>query len=179
MPSETEVVEHEIRVAAPPETVFSYFTDPARMVQWMGAEATLDPRPGGVCRIAFRPPPAMADLVDSPFGAEQEQALARLDPGAPRVMMGEFVEVDPPHRISLTWGWEESLYTVPPQSTAIEVSLTSDGQGTILRLIHRRLPPAAVPLHTAGWEHYLARLAAVAASADPGPDPWEQPSVSP
>ena len=32
-PSENDsVVEHEIRIAAAPETVFAYFTDPARMV---------------------------------------------------------------------------------------------------------------------------------------------------
>ena len=68
-PSETEsLIEHEIRVAASPETVFAYFTDPAKMVQWMGTEATLDPRPGGVCRI-------------NPSGQE--------------VMLGEFLEVDP------------------------------------------------------------------------------------
>src|SRR5437899_13110224 len=76
-PSETDsAIEHKIRIAAAPETVFAYFTDPAKMVQWMGAEATLDPRPGGVCRIVFQPP-------------------------QPR---GEFVEVDPYQRIVLHVG---------------------------------------------------------------------------
>ena len=51
-PSETDgLIEHEIRIAAAPEIVFASFTDLAKMVQWMGTEATLDPRPGGVCRI--------------------------------------------------------------------------------------------------------------------------------
>ena|SRR5207245_1798704 len=50
--NETEaVIEHELRVAASPDSVFDYFIDPAKMGQWMG-EATLDPRPGGVCRVS-------------------------------------------------------------------------------------------------------------------------------
>jgi uncharacterized protein YndB with AHSA1/START domain len=171
---ETSVIEHEIRVDARPETVFAYFTDPARFVQWMGAEATLDPRPGGVCRIAFRPPPGLGEVLDAAYGGSEDAG----DPQAPRVMLGEFVEVDPPRRIAFTWGWERSLYAVPPQSTVVEVSLTPDGEGTIVRLAHRRLAPAVVPLHRAGWDHYLPRLAVAAAGADPGPDPWQAPGAA-
>ncbi len=45
-----------------------------------------------------------------------------------------------------------------------------DGDGTILRLTHRGLPPDARPMHVAGWEHYIPRLAVAATGADPGPD---------
>ena len=171
-PSATSVVEHEIRVTARPETVFAYFTDPGRMVKWMGADATLDPRPGGVCRIAFRPTQSLVAILDPTFGPEH-QAKVAADPDAPRVMSGEFVEVDPPRRIAFTWGWERELYAVPPQSTAVEVSFTPDGDETIVRLTHRRLPPAAVPLHQGGWDHYLPRLGIAAEGRDPGPDPWQ------
>ena len=151
-PSETEsLIEHEIRVAASPETVFAYFTDPAKMVQWMGTEATLDPRPGGVCRI-------------NPSGQE--------------VMLGEFLEVDPPHRLVLTWGWEREMFATPPQSTLVEVSLTPDGEGTIVQLVHRRLQATAVAVHRAGWEHYLPRLALAASGRDAGVDPWRDASVT-
>jgi hypothetical protein len=54
----------------------------------------------------------------------------------------------------------------------VEVSLTPDGEGTIVRLAHRRLPGGAAEQHRRGWGHYLARLAAVAAGDNPGPDPW-------
>ena len=178
-PRGTEVVEHEVRVAARPETVFAYFTDPARMVQWMGAEATLDPRPRGICRIAFWPEPSLAAILDAGFGPEQQRAIERLGPNGPRVMMGEYVEVVPHRRIVLTWGWEQELYSVPPQSTAVEVSLTPDGDGTIVRLTHRRLPATAVPLHTGGWQHYLPRLASAAAGEDPGVDHWQAAGVTP
>jgi len=145
-PSETDgLTEHEIRIAAAPEIVFAYFTDPAKMVQWMGTEATLDPRPGGVCRI-------------SPAGHE--------------AMLGEYVEVDPPRRVAFTWGWESAIFATPPQSSLVEVSLTPDGGGTIVQLVHRRLHPQALAVHRAGWNHYLQRLALVATGADAGVDPW-------
>jgi uncharacterized protein YndB with AHSA1/START domain len=145
-PSETDgLIEHEIRIAAAPEIVFAYFTDPARMVQWMGTEATLDPRPGGACRI---------------------------NPSGHAAMLGEYVEVDPPRRVVFTWGWESAIFATPPQSSLVDVSLTPDGGGTIVQLVHRRLDPQALAVHRAGWNHYLQRLALVATGADAGVDPW-------
>jgi uncharacterized protein YndB with AHSA1/START domain len=171
-PAETSVVEHEIRVAARPETVFGYFTDPVKMVQWMGADATLDPRPGGVCRIAFQPSRASAEVTSAALGGGPETA-ERIERDPAGVMLGEFVEVDPPRRIALTWGWEQELLATPPQSTSVEVSFIPDGEDTIVRLAHRRLPAASVAFHRTGWQHYLARLATAAAGGDPGHDPWQ------
>jgi uncharacterized protein YndB with AHSA1/START domain len=170
-PRETSAIEHEVRVAARPETVFAYFTDPGKMVQWMGAEATLDPRPGGVCRIAFQPSQPRFDTLRAGLGAAEE-ATGGI-PESVGVMMGEFVEVDPPRHIAFTWGWEQELLAVPPQSTAVDVSLTRDGDETVVRVAHRQLPPASVAFHRAGWEHYLQRLTIAAAGGDPGPDPWQ------
>jgi uncharacterized protein YndB with AHSA1/START domain len=166
-PIETSVIEHEIRVAARPETVFGFFTDPAKMVEWMGAEAMLDPRPGGICRIAFRVPGPMVEFVGAAYG---ERGFG---PGGLNTVLGQFEEVDPYRRIVFTWGFETELFAVPPQSTAVEVTLTPEGDETLLRLVHRRLPAAAVAFHRAGWEHYLPRLALVAAGRDPGLDPWQ------
>ena len=139
---ETSVVEHEVRIEARPETVFNYFTDPVRFVRWMGSEATLDPRPGGVCRIQF------------------DEAAA----------MGTFVEVEPHRRIVFTWGWEVRWLQIPPQSTRVEVDLVPDGEATIVRLVHSGLPERATDFHRMGWRHYMARLALAASGADPGPD---------
>lgn len=141
----TEVIEYELRIAARPETVFAYFTDPARLVEWMGVGATLDPRPGGVCRI---------------------------DVTGGSVMIGEFIELDPPRRLVLSWGWERGWVETPSHSTLVEVDLAPEGDETILRLTHGRLLAAAVDFHRTGWDHYLPRLAEVAAGNDPGPDPW-------
>jgi uncharacterized protein YndB with AHSA1/START domain len=167
-PTATSVSEHEVRIAARPETVFAYFTDPARMVQWMGAEATLDPRPGGICRIVFQPADAVVDGMAALLGVARPQGGGR----AVWVMSGRYVEVDPPHRVALTWGWEDEVIGVPPQSTAVDVSLVPDGDDTILRLVHRRLPPGRTAFIQTGWDHYLPRLAR-AVTGDLQPDPWQ------
>ena len=174
--SETSVVEHELRIDARPETVFGYFTDPARMVQWMGADATLDPRPGGVFRISFEPPRPVVEYLVAAFGRGAIPEGREL--GGATVVLGEFVEVDPYRRIAFTWGYETKVLAVPPQSTSVEVSFIPQGESTLLHLVHRRLPEAPSALHRAGWEHFLPRLAAVAAGRDPGPDPWQVASQS-
>jgi uncharacterized protein YndB with AHSA1/START domain len=154
-PSATRTVEHEIRIEARQETVFGFFTDPARILLWMGTEATLDPRPGGIFHVNF-----VRDIG---------QAAAR----------GEFVEVVPYSRIVFTWGWERDAFRTPPASTRVEVSLVRDGSDTVVRLVHSDLREEAVEVHETGWQNYLNRLAVAAAGGDPGPDEWVSPGVSP
>jgi len=79
--------------------------------------------------------------------------------------------VSPPHKVTYTWGWEDDGNPVPPGSSTVEITLTADGDDTIVRLVHRGLPLEAVEPHAAGWRHYLARLATAGAGGDPGPDP--------
>ncbi|MDX1621829.1 MAG: SRPBCC family protein [Nitriliruptorales bacterium] len=131
----TDVVELERRIKAPRDTVFAYFTDPDRYTRWMGHEAELDARPGGIYRVHV-----------------VEGSVAR----------GEFVEVDPPERLVFTWGWEGNPM-VPPGSSRVEVTLREDGRETVLTLTHSGLPDAdAMWLHEDGWTRYLDRLVAVA-----------------
>lgn len=133
----------ERRIAARPEIVFSYLTDPARYVRWMGVDAELDARPGGTYRVTV------------PQGF---------------VAVGEFVEVDPPRRVVFTWGWEGDG-PVPPGSSRVEITLTPDGDGTLLQLTHSDLPDEeARDVHEQGWDRYLRRLAVTSAGGDPGPD---------
>jgi uncharacterized protein YndB with AHSA1/START domain len=139
-----EVVEREVRIAARPETVFGFFTDPVRMLRWKGIEAELDPRPGGTYRVQIN-----------------AQAIVR----------GQFVAVEPHRRVVFTWGWEGEGQPVPPGSSTVEVTLTPDGDETILRLTHRGLPAELRDVHGHGWDHFLSRLATAAAGGDPGPDP--------
>jgi uncharacterized protein YndB with AHSA1/START domain len=145
MPSETEPLRNEVRIAAPPDVVFQYFTDPARMVAWMGIAAMLDPRPGGTFRL---------------------EANGR------DVVLGEYVEVDPPRRVVFTWGFDGADPIAAAGSTRVEVTLEPDGDGTRLTLVHHGLPGPARDAHAEGWVHYLGRLAPVAAGHPPQPDPW-------
>ena len=149
MTAETDYVEKEVRIAARPEVVFEFFTDPVKMVRWKGVDAMLDPRPGGVYRVNVT-------------GKE--------------IAVGEYVEIVPHSRIVLTWGWEGS--PIAPGSTRVEITLTPDGEGTILRLRHSGLAGEAALQHAEGWEHFLPRLALAAAGGDPGPDPWAESDLS-
>ena len=92
------------------------------------------------------------------------------------IASGEFVELDPPHRLVFTFGWERSGEEPPPVpsgSSTIEVELTPEGDGTSVRFLHRDLPNAeAATSHAHGWDHYLSRLETVAGGDDPGDDPW-------
>jgi uncharacterized protein YndB with AHSA1/START domain len=135
------VVECDVRIDASPETVFDFFTDPAKAVRWMGSRATLDPRPGGVYRVEM-----------------DEQWIA----------IGEYVEVDPPRRVVFTWGWKDDLEGMAPGSSTVEVDLVPDGDATVVHLVHRDFPsPEAAENHRGGWNKFLPRLAIVAAGGNP------------
>ena len=45
---ETLVVRRETHVPAPPATVFAFLTDPDKILRWMGTEAQIEPRSGGI-----------------------------------------------------------------------------------------------------------------------------------
>src|SRR4051812_50057398 len=100
----------------------------------MGADATVDPRPGGVFRVVFHPTADVAAFISASGGATGEVVT--------NAVLGEFVAVDPYERIAFTWGYENELFAMPPQSTAVEVSLTPASGGTVLRLGHRAPPEA-------------------------------------
>lgn len=90
------------------------------------------------------------------------------------VISGEFLEVLPYSRIVFTWGVEADDTPVPPGSSVVEVSFIPDGEGTLVRLVHRGLPtPESIRQHADGWDHYLSRLSLAAAGENPGPDPWD------
>ena len=137
-------VTREVRIAASPEAIFPFFTDPEKMTLWKGTQAELDPTVGGSYRVHVNP-----------------AALA----------VGEYVAIDPPRRVVFTWGWEGDP-NVPPGSSTVEITLIPDGDGTIVSLTHSGLPNAeSGAAHADGWDHFLPRLAIAAAGGDPGPDP--------
>ena len=145
MTNEPEDVWFEVeeRIRAEPHEIFPYLTDPDRYVRWMGAEATLDGRPGGAYRVRMT-----------------NDAVA----------IGEFVVVEPFRRVVFTWGWDGSD-ELPPGSTTVEITLDEGDGETIVRLRHSRLPDeTAAHEHAEGWGKYLGRLALVTTDGDPGPD---------
>ncbi len=137
-------LEREILIDARPETIWPFLTDPEQLARWQGVDAEIDPRPGGIHRVAL--------------GGGRHQAA------------GEYVEVVPMERVVYTFGWDEPGHPIPPGSTTVSISLEPDGDKTLVRLVHSGLPEDAIADHTGGWSHYLDRLATVATGGDPGPD---------
>jgi uncharacterized protein YndB with AHSA1/START domain len=132
-----------VRIEAAPADVFPYLTDADLMVRWMGDWADLDPTPGGKLAI---------DVTGVP-------------------VRGEYLVVEPPHRLVLSWGAAGSE-VLAPGSTTVEILLRADGDATVLELSHRDLPAEELPKHDVGWGHFLERLAVAASGGEPGPDPW-------
>ena len=141
--TELFVVRRETHIAAPRASVFAFLTDPDKIVQWMGTEATTEVHPGGMYLLKG---------VGS--------ATAR----------GTFREVVPVHRLAYSFGWEGNE-EVSPGSSLIEIDLIEQDGGTLLRMTHSGLPNATTQAsHGKGWAHYLGRLTEVAAGRNPGPD---------
>ena len=138
----SDPIVRERLVHAPAAKVYAYLTDSDRWAEWQGVSAHHDPRPGGLFSIAM------------PVGT-----TAR----------GEFVELVPDRRVVFTWGWVDHP-GVPPGSSTVTIELIPDLAGTLVRLTHDGLPDEEVPLHVAGWEHYLPRLGTAAEGGDPGAD---------
>lgn len=133
-----------IDITASPETVFEYLTTNAGMTAWMGHYADLDPVPGG--RFAV-------DIAGHP-------------------VRGEYLHVEPPHRVVVSWGFPGSD-DLPERASTVEFRLTPTGTGTRVDLHHFDLPDTEVRGHADGWANFLPRLAIVVADGDAGPDAWQ------
>jgi uncharacterized protein YndB with AHSA1/START domain len=133
----------EIVIDATPDTIWPFLTDASRHVEWLGTDAEIDPRPGGVHRVRV---------------------------GGLHQSVGEFVDVVPLEKVVFTFGWDEQDHPIPPGSTTVEITLHPEGDKTRVRLVHTGLPADAVDDHGVGWMHYLERLSISAPGGDPGPD---------
>ena len=126
---EAEPYRDSIYIAAAPEAVFDYFIRPELLVRWMGDEAVLEPRPGGLFRLVI----------------------------GPRTVEGRYVSVDRPHRVVISWGRRGSRQ-LPPGKSVLEVNLAAEAGGTRVSVVHSGLPDSERPRHALGWRHYLDRL---------------------
>jgi uncharacterized protein YndB with AHSA1/START domain len=141
--TETEAIRIERRIEAPPSAVYRYLTEARLWARWQGESAELDPRPGGRFRVRM----AEGQTVE-----------------------GAFLDVEPDRRIVVTWGWQDHP-RMPPGTSTVEFELVPDGTGTLVRLTHRGIPADDIPIHRAGWDVFVPRLALAAAGGDPGPNP--------
>lgn len=128
------------RLPASPEAVFDAWTTPEILRQWMCpfdtkvVRADVDLRVGGKYYIDM----------------QGEEALYKHE--------GEYVEIDRPNRLVFTWISAGTRQEV----TLVTVTFEPSGDGTILTLVHDRLPGAeAVGDHNRGWTSALDNLEGV------------------
>ena len=137
MTTPLETIEQVVHIDAAPETVWSFWTEPARLCEWWGIEADAVAATGGVFRVVMEAGP---------------------------VMLGEFLELDPPRRLLFSFGWEGGAPggALPPGSSRVEVVLDDQAGGTRLTLRHE-LPATHAVDHAKGWSFYVGdRLVDVA-----------------
>jgi uncharacterized protein YndB with AHSA1/START domain len=117
------------------EQVFPFFTDPSRLVQWLGHAAEVDPVPGGR------------------FAVDINHRLVR----------GKYLEIQPPRRVVFTWG-DAGSAELPPGASRVEVDLEAHGQLTKVTLRHHQIIGEVRADHARGWPAVLRRLTIAADS---------------
>jgi uncharacterized protein YndB with AHSA1/START domain len=128
--------------------VFRALSEPPELAKWWGPDGFTtrsvesDLRPGGKYRIGMQPPE-----------------------GDAFVLAGEFLEVDPPRRLSYTFRWEDP--DPEDRETAVTLSLRDiDGASTELVLDQGDFgSERRRALHEEGWTQALNKLAILMSSA--------------
>ncbi len=133
-----------IDIEASPERVFDFLVTDAGMTSWMGQWASLDPVPGGHFAV---------DIAGYP-------------------VRGRFLEVDPPRRVTVSWGFAGDE-TLPPGRSTVSFALSPTSTGTRVEVVHTDLPEDGVGAHAAGWSHFLPRLVRAATGEQLPPDTWK------
>jgi len=136
-----DAVEQTVRIAARPQTVWRYWTEPERMCDWWAVAAEVDLRPGGLYWV---------DIAEG------------------GTMRGEVVELVPYERFVFTFGWEKSNLApeIVPGSTVVEVTFVEEAGDTVMTLRHTGLPRTLIDSHHAGWGHHLPLLIAAVEAAN-------------
>lgn len=139
------VVRIEDRYDTAIEDLWAAITDPARLARWYGqVEGNL--RPGGAFRVYLE-----ADDIES---------------------AGHVEACEPPRRLLLTTRETDESYRkgqgVPPFDATIEVTLTADGDQTLLVIEVQGMPLDKIAFYGAGWQIHAENLAAYLAGRERG-----------
>ena len=141
----TGVVRIEDRFDAGIDDLWSALTDPARLARWHG-QVEGDLRPGGEFRVYLE-----ADDIES---------------------IGRVEACEPPRRLLVTTRETEESYRkgqgVPPFDQVTDVTLTAEGDQTILVIEVRGMPLDMIAFYGAGWQIHAENLAAHIAGRERG-----------
>jgi uncharacterized protein YndB with AHSA1/START domain len=139
------VVRIEDRYNTGIDDLWSALTDPGRLARWYG-QVEGDLRPGGQFRLHVE--------------------------GADIDATGRVEACDPPQRLRVTSRETDESYLrgkgVPPYDEAIEVTLTADGDQTVLVIEVRGMPLDKIAFYGTGWQIHAEDLAAYVAGKERG-----------
>jgi len=146
--SASETLQIKRTFSATPEQVFAAWSNPEALGKWFGPQSH-------TCRV---------DNYEFKVGGKYQLSLI---PGAEgsdcgdgenaSVCAGEFVQVDAPNLIVMSFSWIENADDIGDTLLTIEIKAHADGSELILT--HERLPDEDLRLaHMAGWESTLDGL---------------------
>lgn len=131
------------RISAPPDEVFEAWTQPDVMRQWLAPgeneviEVTTDVCVGGRFRIRSIAPDGTLHTID-----------------------GSYRELEPGHRIVMTWGYSGPVELLCEMETLLEIDLAATDNGeTAMTLTQTRIAtPEAAEAYGDGWPTCFAKL---------------------
>lgn len=132
---------------APRALVFKAWTEAEHIARWWGCPQTQSIK-------------VMNDLREG--GAIRAEMT--LDDGALHIVVGTYLEIAPPERLSFTWNWEHDEMA---SDTIVTITLEEVAAGTEMTLHHAIFDTTELrDAHGEGWTRSLERLESlVAASA--------------
>jgi uncharacterized protein YndB with AHSA1/START domain len=135
----------------PIERIWAYLTESDLRRQWL-ASGEMEMAVGSPVEFVWRNHELTNPPGERPPGFGEEHR-----------MESRITELDPPHRLAITWG----------STGGVSFELERKGSEVLLTLVHRRVPDRATLLNvSSGWHAHLDILAARAAGEEPQPF-WE------
>jgi uncharacterized protein YndB with AHSA1/START domain len=132
-------------IRAPRQKVYNAWLDPKIRTQWWCAAPEMKP---GVCEI------------DASVGGRYRVGMVAPD-GKEHIVVGEFIELNPPNKLAFTWTWETNPSFGSNSQVTVEFfdATFKDEPATELLLTHERLTkPLERSDHTTGWLGCLKSL---------------------
>ena len=141
---ESETIQRELYIEAPPDVVFEVISEPEHVAQWFCDEASFEPVPGATGRLIF---------ADRGRGGRTYQLTV--------------IEVRPPCRYAFRWNHPANQPATESNSLLVTFDLTASGEGTLLTMTETgyrdRIWDAAERDwhhrdHNRGWDIFLPNL---------------------
>jgi uncharacterized protein YndB with AHSA1/START domain len=140
-----DMVNKDIFIDAPAETVYRVLTEPDQIARWFADAAELDAVPGGEGTLTFE------------ARATTKRMVVKLTVQA----------TEPPHRFAFRWDNPDGEEPTEDNSLLVEFTLTAEGNGTRLRVTESGFDAMAragrdmtgyYEAHEKGWDVHLANL---------------------